>query len=317
MLGRPTEPGIETVNDLDCYLANFWRAVQADPGSVAMWADEPVNEADLHARHLWLVCQEGFRDRMLTDPDYYDAKIAGWWVWGISAWIGRGWCSMPNWSGRINGKYSGRGIHAKGANRGSSVKAVSRKLPNMTSGSGKGVGIVRQLPDLGGDSGAAGRGIHASGIEEQERIIIEWMETLAARLRNVRVCCGDWNRVLGKSPTECIGITGVLLDPPSGTDAKRSKKMYREDDLEVSKHVREWALENGDNPRYRIALCGYEGEHKMPETWQVVAWKANGGLGNAGQGRGRENAERIWFSPHCLTPCQAELFEKSSPAAGF
>jgi len=55
LLARPTEPRIETVNDLDCHIANFWRAVQSDPDAVAKWCDWPVNEADLHARHLWLV----------------------------------------------------------------------------------------------------------------------------------------------------------------------------------------------------------------------------------------------------------------------
>src|SRR5205809_595681 len=46
-------------------------------------------------------------------------------------------------------------------------------------------GISRQLPDLGGDSGAAGRGVHASG---RTIALIEWMEALADRLRCVRVC---------------------------------------------------------------------------------------------------------------------------------
>lgn len=50
LLGRPTPPGTETVNDLDCYIANFWRAVQAEPHAVAAHADWPVNEADLVAR---------------------------------------------------------------------------------------------------------------------------------------------------------------------------------------------------------------------------------------------------------------------------
>lgn len=51
LLGRPGEPGIETVNDADAYLANFWRAISGDPDGVARYADWPVNEADLHARH--------------------------------------------------------------------------------------------------------------------------------------------------------------------------------------------------------------------------------------------------------------------------
>lgn len=94
LLARPHEPRTETVNDLDCYLANFWRAVKADPGAVASWADSPVNEADLHARHRWLVDQNDFRERMKRDPDFYDAKVAGWWAWGICSWIGTGWCRV-------------------------------------------------------------------------------------------------------------------------------------------------------------------------------------------------------------------------------
>jgi hypothetical protein len=43
------------VNDIDGYVSNFWRAVQADPELVAHYADWPVNEVDLHARHRWLV----------------------------------------------------------------------------------------------------------------------------------------------------------------------------------------------------------------------------------------------------------------------
>jgi len=61
LLGRPTAPGTETVNDLDCYLANFWRAIKDNPSTTATWADWPVNEADLIARHRWLMDQDEFR----------------------------------------------------------------------------------------------------------------------------------------------------------------------------------------------------------------------------------------------------------------
>lgn len=293
LLLRPHAPGVETVNDKDVYLANFWRAVQADPEAVARWADHPVNEADLHARHLWLVCQQGFQERMLTDPDYCDAKIAGWWVWGISCWIGSGWCSRPEWSGRISGARAERGVH--------------RKRPDIKAGE-PGLKVWRQLPDLSGE-----RAIHADRPDKTEAIVA-WMRALAGRLRDVRVCCGDWSRVLGRSATECIGLTGILLDPPYGERARRKKDIYNEDCLRVSGAVREWALAHGDNPNLRICLCGYEGEHAMPETWKCVPWKANGGYGNsASDGAGRDNAarERLWFSPHCLDPeRQPELFRK-------
>ena len=42
LLGRPTPPLVETVNDLDCYLANFWRALTADPDKVARYADSQI-----------------------------------------------------------------------------------------------------------------------------------------------------------------------------------------------------------------------------------------------------------------------------------
>ena len=86
--------GTETVNDLDGFLANFWRATQHDPEAVAFYADWPVNENDLHARHIWLVGQrESITARLEGDPDWFDAKVAGWWVWGACCWIGSGWCS--------------------------------------------------------------------------------------------------------------------------------------------------------------------------------------------------------------------------------
>ena len=94
LLARPHTPRVETVNDLDCYLANFWRAVKAAPDDVARWADDPVNECDLHARHKWLLARRAELPALLdADPDAFDAKVAGWWVWGLSCWFGSGWCT--------------------------------------------------------------------------------------------------------------------------------------------------------------------------------------------------------------------------------
>lgn len=124
LLGRPHAPGTETVNDLDCFLANFWRAVQADPEAVAKWADWPVNEADLHARHRWLVGQAEFAERMKRAPDFFDAKIAGWWAWGICSWIGSGWCRL-----RGDGPPSQQLPHLGDAGRG---EAIHRWLADLS-----------------------------------------------------------------------------------------------------------------------------------------------------------------------------------------
>ncbi len=256
LLGRPYKPKLETVNDKDTYLANFWRALQHDPDGVAAFADWPVNEADLRARHLWLVQQADFRERMMSDPDYYDIKIAGWWVWGISAWIGGGWCEV-------------------------------RERPHRRRFSDKPQGVHRRsITDLG-----------------------TYMNQLSQRLRQVRVLCGDWRRAVTRSMTYEAGTTAIFLDPPYSAAAKRDPYLYAVEDLEVAHQVREWAIENGSNPKLRIALCGYEEEHGpfMPKDWTCVAWKASGGYGNmSSRGSQNRDRERIWFSPHCLKPKEFE-----------
>lgn len=341
LLARPSDPKIETVNDLDCWIANFWRSIANDPESVAHHADWPVNEADLHARHLWLVKQGEFREKMKTDPEYFDTKVAGWWVWGISQWIGSGWCKMPGQTGRTNAGRAPRGISAEGVansegrprpllsngngqgvtvadkrplltNHGGGVGVHGgRKRPRLGNDHGRGVlnrEVPNQIPDLSGDGGAAGRGIHASAFQRTDGLY-EWMQELCNRMRRVRVCCGDWKRILGPAPTTCIGTTAVFLDPPYAIEDRAD--VYGEESREVAHDVREWAVANGDNPELRIALCGYDTEHKMPASWTEVAWKANGGFGNqrADKTQGRKNAhrERIWFSPHCLSQEQKSL----------
>jgi hypothetical protein len=309
LFGRPHEPGVETVNDKGAHLANFWRAVQRDPECVAHWVDWPINEADLHARHLWLVTTGAERvERLKTDPDYYDAKIAGWWVWGVCQWIGSGWCSAATAPG---GRGYGRPPEATETFEdedadadllGSAGMGVHRKRPHLGNA---GRGVHRQLPHLGN----AGRGQSV----EWTAHLVEMMGALSDRLRRVRVCCGDWSRVCGPTPTVKQGLTGVLLDPPY-SHAEREPGLYAVEE-DISADVRRWALEWGDDPRMRIAYCDYgEADHDFPPSWERVPWKAHGGYGSQGNGRGRDNSDRemLYFSPHCLKPCrprQWSLFE--------
>ena len=87
----------EIVCDLDGLLCNFWRALRADPEAVAYWAAWPTIHQDLTARHTWLrQWRAEHGHKVETDPDFYDVKVAGWWVWGLSNWIGGGWC-MREW----------------------------------------------------------------------------------------------------------------------------------------------------------------------------------------------------------------------------
>lgn len=287
LLARPGGPGkVETANDKDGFIANFWRAVAAAPDEVDHWTDWPVNEADLHARHGWLVAgADSLHAKLLADPEYYDAKIAGWWCWGLCTWIGNGWCYPDQ---RLDA--SGPGVIRKGGRPSlSSVgMGVHRRWMTMPKVGTPGHGV--HAPSRKKPLTHRGKGVHATGAAP------DLFGVLAARLRGVRVCCGDWKRVLGRSTLGIDtrhGMTpcAVLLDPPYDHTG-REKRLYREDAPEISGEVRAWALDHGDNPDLRIALCGQAGEHQMPSSWREIEWRST----SSAKSRCRE---RIWFSPYC------------------
>ena len=339
---RPTAPGNEIVNDLDCYVANAWRAMKHAPAEVAAACDWPVNEADLHARHRWLHARVEFRTRMENDPDYYDVRIAAWWIWGLSCWIGDNFCrparnnSLPNIVGakvvarkvpHLSGgqvvarkvpclQNASKGVHrtlcgtpegvALGAAPGGSAIAESPSEAERAGRGAESATLNQGQSDLPPE-GREGRGAaSAAKSSQQSAALKEWFAALSGRLRFTKVCCGDWSRVLTKASTYGQGLTGVLLDPPYDAGDSHDD-VYGDLSRGVSAKVREWAIENGSNPLLRIALCGYEGEHEMPPDWECVAWKATGGYANRNAANQNARRERIWFSPACIKP-EAELF---------
>ena len=265
---KPLYRRTETVNDLDCMIANFWRAVRAEPEAVARYAANPVIEADLHARHGWLLNQKPVLRELMEHPDRYDAKIAGWWLWGAGCSIGDGWCSGSG-AWRLN--ESGVIVKKEG-----------------------GDGFSKQLPRLG-----TGAGIHSTG-GDGDRIgfVTRWMCELQERLADVRVTCGDWSRLMGKSVTTENYLTAVFLDPPY----ERGDFQYGDGtDRSVAHDVRVWCAANGDNDLLRIALCGHDGDHDelLALGWDKRYWKAQNGYARKSE---LWKGEAIWFSPHCNKP---------------
>jgi len=265
LLGAPAGKRVETINDFDGFVANFWRAIGSDPEAVAHHADWPCNEVDLFARHSWLVRQTAtLTERLHADPHWFDAKIAGWWCWGACNWIGSGWCSGD----------------------GPWVHDGERIVKN----SGQG-GINRQLPHLGD----AGRGEHP-----RRDYIFEWFGLLHNRLRDVRVICGDWGRVVKDSVTTRHGLTGIFLDPPY----TKGKMDYGAGGMGmgISDDVRAWCLANGDDPLLRIVLCGHAGEHDtlLAHGWGTRTWKARKGYALTDEAIENSASETLWCSPHCL-----------------
>jgi site-specific DNA-adenine methylase len=287
-----------------------------------------VHNCDLHARHAYLVKRVPWlTERLMGDPAWCDPKLAGWWVWGICAWIGSGWCSgkgpwVESGGGRLMHR-SELGADGPGVNvqlprlgnrgRGINRPGVRRKLPNLTAGYGGGTGIHGAgVADLGGGSGSTpgrGQGLNSGGAPD----ILSWFQALQARLRRVRFACGDWSRVLTPSVTYRHGLTGVFLDPPYiNGDMEYSAG---DPDPDLHEKLLAWCRENQDNPQLRIALCGHEGDYDLP-GWEILRWKARGGYGNQGKGADGESLdaednrhkEVIHFNASCLAGRQGTLF---------
>ena len=133
LLANPNPSKIETVNDIDCYIANFFRALALDPDNVIKYADNPVNEADLHARQTWLLSSSTneWRAKMHSDPDHYDSKIAGWWVWGICASIGTNWLQSKNLNSVPHLSSAGQGIHGITKDMSEWLNDISKRIRSV------------------------------------------------------------------------------------------------------------------------------------------------------------------------------------------
>lgn len=270
LLARPAVSGrrIETLNDADGWLVNTWRAIRWAPDEVAHHAAWPISEIDYHARRAWL--QERRDDRLVSwlegDPEVFDAKAAGWWLYVAACAIGDPWGAGP-W------------------------RVVDGHLVKGDTGRG----VYRNLPHL-----ALGHGVHrghdTTGTHEEQ--VRAYMRTLAARLERVRITCGSWERVLTPTPlrTRSGGdpVTGVLLDPPYST----SHDLYAETEAGISCKVREWCHTAPND--LRIVLCGYDNEHDdlLDAGWRVIQGKSGSG-GGYSKNRANGRRERLWLSPAC------------------
>jgi len=136
--------------------------------------------------------------------------------------------------------------------------------------------------------------------------LVEWFGRLSARLRHVRICNGDYKRVLTGGATRTLsvrqgGVCGVFLDPPYADTAERADGLYAHDSLDVAHEAAEWAVAHGDDRDYRIVFAGFDGEHGdlfEAAGWAEVEWYTDGWL--AGGMGGQQHRERLWLSPHCV-----------------
>ena len=226
---------------------------------------------------------------------------------------------------------NGMGVNHPGARE----PGVIRNLPHLTS-DGRGVnrpgvrepGVTRDRPHLSNDGvgvnrpGAREQGVTAQVSEFHPRTmpeLVRWFDYLSARLRHVRILNGDWSRLVttGASKTLVVrqgkGPAGIFLDPPYADTAGRSTGLYASEDLDVAHKVKDWCAANGDDPERRIVLAGYDGEHDNQLAdlgWTQHEWFTagflTGGYAQSNDSGSQQVRERLWASPHCLTPGPTE-----------
>ena len=271
LLANPHPARREVVCDADGMVCNFWRALSADPEQVARHADYPTIHQDLTARHKWLKrWTVEHAQRLTEDPEYFDAKAAGWWVWGISLWIGAGWCVGEE-------GFSGEGLDARGRQPAISATMGAR-------------GVARQRVSLAGDQSADGSRLKP------------FFDALAARLADVVVLNRDWvsavtPTVLADTATSSGFVRGIFLDPPYRTDRRDSHALYNSDATgdsdDAAQRAYQWAIGNGD--RYRVVYASHEGDFEVPGGWEKLtgSFRAHK-AGHAG------TRDCLMFSPACL-----------------
>lgn len=133
-------------------------------------------------------------------------------------------------------------------------------------------------------------------------------EKLFERMVSVRILCGDWKRCFTEAMLKNTSFhpVGIFLDPPY----LENEAIYSENSQGIASEVEGWCKEHGDKKDVRIVLCGYEGDYDLPDTWNKIAWKAQGGYRNRQDEGTSRTDERLWFSPECLEPNQrAEFLE--------
>jgi len=212
MLACPDPATLEVVGDLNGFIANFWRAVQAQPDAVARAADYPVSHIDLGARHTWLMRQRERLGAALQDCHWPgDAEIAGWWLWGQCAWIGSGWCDWSRPERPARAPLPG-------------VQAVG-KIPNISS---------------------CGQGMQSVVAIDTAR---EWLRALSARLARVRLIHGDWRRGMNTHYAVNLGQpVAIVFDPPY----KSFEKVYGTQETSTAGDVEAWCREHAGEHRIAL-----------------------------------------------------------------
>lgn len=114
-----------TINDFSGHVANLWRAIHRDHEAVALEASKLLGEADMHACELEALSKsDELTKKLEVDIEYYDAKLAGRYMYGLCNKIGAFAVSGGPWI-NLNGSLTDRRL------LNSNEPGITRVIPHL------------------------------------------------------------------------------------------------------------------------------------------------------------------------------------------
>ena len=193
---------------------------------------------------------------------------------------------------------------AKGGGRGVNQQRTPEKVPNMgdTPG-GRGINAQKKTPDWIPFTSSEGQGVMAGRNGDVkclsgERLLPTFLK-LADRLKKVVVLRRDWSSCLSDTLTmKQAGLkVGVFLDPPYVTNGTKDYYGGDTDDPAIASY--KWAVENGNDKRFRIAYACREDDFPVPDGWTSELQALRGVRDVV---KRKERLDMVMFSPHCGVP---------------
>lgn len=263
LLKRPDwrENPDEIICDKDGHIANVWRSIKFAPDKVAEWCDWPVNHADLCARREVLRREsENLLQDLIADPEYYNAKLAGYWVWCASCWIGSGMVIAHDAIPLLTRK--------QGVNLG--------QIP-MLCGS-KGVNVKREII-------YAWLKTLSLRLRQVKVVCGDWSRVCGGNWQGDKSPCGIFfdppysDEKRNKNIYACESMT-VAYDVREWAKKRGDNKNYR------------IIIAGYDGEHDELLNYGW-----TVEAWKANGGYGNQGNG---QGKENAKRERLWLLPHCL-----------------
>ena len=238
---------------------------------MALLCSDPNSQVLYWQRICYIVkYKESLLENIIKDDEYYNVKLAAYWLYYKSCEIG---CVELD---KIN---------------------VDRIYESVSS---NGIAVARnQLISNTGIHSTYNKKIYITKYKLDR--LIQWFTDIETILQNVKIVCADWKRLFndnthwqddsGRKPI------GIFFDPPYSADRR---SVYRLDSYSVAKEVNEFCLKNANKKTYRIVIAGYEGEHNNLEShgYTKYKWQAHGGYSNLGDNQNKYK-ERLWASKAC------------------